>query len=557
MQNIHDEDYVNELTDRVFLIKRELEAGRLKVAAHLADALVESLNKIKLRPDGKVDPQTVDGRIRAMGAAVRHFVERIEIKEKFSIRDLQEAYFRILFDNFGEYFLPILKHGALPHQVAGFLCKQEECVNELDTLFDDFYKVILDFWSTSAEIGMIHLQDGQQLKANFSGDLFPAYSKNSVSIAGLYMDTIILPCPILRVGRLHKHASKSEFCRLFYKHVLTCMTYRDIALEEIEPHIVLILPDERDYTPEKTEDLLVRSEKYSLAHASYLFDRTFSDKEELQGFCKHLDSIDKAVLEIKRPERLVFDTEWEAGAKNQLTRLMSDKFRVSLPWFNNHPGMEIYSTCFSRMPQALSAKDNANQLGSTPFINAETSWLYYTWLLEYEASNYEVNAEKATDLHMVHALSKGYQEEFSWLGNVPVDKIIELRRKGLLHEVRNTLSCGVSELICSSPSGYDRTMQKVIDNIDGEFIKHQRFLDNARKERLRIFGLDVAPCIVSGVVSIAAAYTGNVALGTIGAGMGMWGFPNIKDIRTRFKERDERLNKYKNSSTGILFSHLK
>ncbi|SAF28626.1 hypothetical protein [Enterobacter kobei] len=553
----HDEDYVNDLTDRVFLIKRELEAGTLKIAAHLVDGLAESLSKIRLRPDGKVVPQTVDGRIRAMGVAVLHFVERNEIKSKFSLHELQEAYFRILFDNFGEYYQPIPKQGALPHQVANFLSKNEECVNELDSLFEEFYKRVLEFWSTAAEIGVIHLQDGRQLKANFAGDLFPAYSNNSVSIAGLYVDTIILPCPILRVGRLHNHTTKSEFCRLFFKHVLTCMTYKDIALEEIEPHIVLILPDERDYTPEKTNDLLKRSEPHTLAHAGYLFDRKFSDKNELQEFCKHLDSIDKVISELKKPDRLIFDTEWESGAENQLKRLMSDRRRVSLSWFDNHPGMEIYATCIGRMPQALSAKDNANQLGATPFINAQTSWLYYTWLLEYESSNYEANTEQIKDLHMVHALSKGHQEEFSWLGNIPADKIIQLRRKGLLEEVRETLSFGVDKLISSSPNQYNRTMQKVIDNIDVEFAKHQRFIANARKEKLKIFGLDVTPCIVSGVISIAAAYTGNVALGTIGAGLSMWGFPNIKDISTKFKERDERLNNYKNSATGIMFSHIK
>lgn len=557
MHNEHDEDYVNDLTDRIFLIKRELEAGKLQVAAHLADGLAESLSKVRLRSDGKVDPQTVDGRIRVMGAAVRHFVERNEMKRKFSIHDLQEAYFRILFDNFGEYYQPISKKGALPHQIADFLCKNDGFVTDIDRFFEEFYKEILEFWSTAAEIGVIHLQDGNQLKANFAGDLFPGYSNNSVSIAGLYVDTIVLPCPILRVGRLHNRTSKSEFCRLFFKHVLTCMTYRDIALEEIEPHIVLILPDEKDYTLDGTDNLLKRSSPYTLTHARYLFDRQFSNIDELQEFCEHLDTIDKVVSELNRPDKLIFDTEWGIGAENQLKRLMSDRQRISLPLFDNHPGMEIYATCVGRMSQALSAKDNANQLGSTPFINAQTSWLYYTWLLEYESCKHEINTDKIKNLHMVHALSKGHQEEFSWLGNIPVDKIIQLRRNGLLHEVREILSLGVGELITSSPGQYNKTMQKVVDNIDSGFLKHQRFIENARKEKLKIFGLDVAPCIVNGVISIAAAYTGNVALGTIGAGIGMWGFSNIKDIRTKFRDHDERLNYYRNSATGIMFSHIK
>ncbi|EIM0799176.1 hypothetical protein LMO49_004262, partial [Salmonella enterica] len=95
MDNGYDEDYISGLTDRVFLIKRQLEAGKMHIASHLVDGFKESFDKIRLRPDGKVDPTTVDGRIRAMGAAVNHFFERNEIKKKFNIVDFQEAYFKI------------------------------------------------------------------------------------------------------------------------------------------------------------------------------------------------------------------------------------------------------------------------------------------------------------------------------------------------------------------------------------------------------------------------------------------------------------------------------
>lgn len=76
-----NEGYVNDITERVFLIQRELEAGKIKVAPHLIEELFSSLNKIRLLPDGRVDPDTVDGTVRAMGAAVRHFTERLEIKK--------------------------------------------------------------------------------------------------------------------------------------------------------------------------------------------------------------------------------------------------------------------------------------------------------------------------------------------------------------------------------------------------------------------------------------------------------------------------------------------
>ncbi|MCS1899711.1 hypothetical protein MWK67_24090 [Escherichia coli] len=119
MEKYQDEEYVDDLTERVFLIKQQLEAGKLKIAHHLVEGFIESFKRIRLRQDGKVDPSTVDGRIRAMGAAVNHFLEREDIKNKYSIQDLQSSYFNILFSNFGElfYLMKKLMQRHIKHQV--------------------------------------------------------------------------------------------------------------------------------------------------------------------------------------------------------------------------------------------------------------------------------------------------------------------------------------------------------------------------------------------------------------------------------------------------------
>ncbi|EKN3983707.1 hypothetical protein ACS90Y_000580 [Yersinia enterocolitica] len=553
MDHYQNEEYISDLTDRIFLIKQELEAGKLKIASHLMDDFVSSFEKVRLRDDGKVDPLTVDGRIRVMGAAVNHFVEREKTKNNHSIIDLQKAYFDILFTNFGEVFTAMTNSGAEPYKVSGFFSQKADYVQHLYEVFPDLFAQVKEFWEAASAIGVIHLQDGTQLKANFSGDLFPSYSENAVSTAGLYVDTISLPCPILRAGRLHRTADKAEFTRVLLKHVLTCMTYRDIALEEIEPAIVLILPDRRDFAENNHEQLIAACEPYVLAHAQYLYDRKFENYDEFRDFSKTLVDIEAVLKNLKRPERLIFDTEW--GAEQQLTKLLSDKGRLSRRVVGDHAGMEVFLNSSGRMPQAYSAKRNAQELGSTPYINAETSWIYYTWLIEYESKNFNVDDAELKNLHMMHALSSGMQDGFSWLGNVPIDKIIELRRNNLMEEVRNVLSNGVDRLVHSSADNYTETTQQVIDNIDRAFIEHQRVIAKAKKEKLRIYGLDVLPCIANGAIAIAGALTGNVALGTLSAGLGIMGLSSITDIKSKFKERQERLNIYQASVTGILFSH--
>lgn len=450
----------------------------------------------------------------------------------------------------------MVNSGEEPWKVASFLSTKDECVKEIDESFKEFHSNIFNFWEVASEIGIIHLQDGDQIKASFSGDLFPSYSQNVVSTAGLYVDTIVLPCPVLRVGRLHGTASKKGFCRLLLKHVLTCMTYREVALEELTPPVALVLPDSRDYSQDDKIFLQDISDPMILKHAGYLYGREFSEKEEFEDFSRSLKDINSVVKALKNPHRVIFDIEWGGNAHSQLSRIMSDSERLTAKLFDNHAGMEVYFNCLGRIPQAMAAKENAQKLGSTPLINAETSWLYYTWLLEYNSYDEVLENQEIKNLHMVHAMSSGMDDGFSWLGNIPVKNIIDLRRKNLLSEVRSILSSGVEEMIISSKEDYLKTTQRVVDNIDGAFIRHQRFLEKARREKLKIYGLDIGPCILNGAIAITAAYTGNVALGTVSAGLGMIGFPSLKDIKSKIKESDERLSTYRNTATGILFKSI-
>lgn len=554
MGNGFDEDYISGLTDRVFLIKSQLEAGKLHIASHLIDGFKESLEKIRLRPDGKVDPTTVDGRIRAMGAAVNHFFERDEIKKKFNITDFQEAYFRMLFGNFQHFYDDFIKNNIEPYQMAHFISEQSDFVEHLDQIFPELLSDITEFWETSYEIGEIHLQDGEQLKANFAGDLFPAYTENAVSSTGLYIDTMILPCPILRVGRLHGITNKKHFCFLLIKHLLTCMTYRDLALEDIHPAIVLVLPDKRDFNSEDNDGLREQATPFILSHAQYLYDRKFESNDELFEFSSSLTDIDKVFKELKRPERLIFDAGWGTGGRAQLERHLTDPERLKSPVIKSNPGIEVMFTCTGRMPQALSARINAQNFRSTPYINAETSWIYYTWLMEYESLNFKIEDEKLKELHMVNALSKGMQGGFSWLGDIPMKNILKIRRNGLMPEVRSILSSGISEVINSSPYDYKSSSQRVIDNVDKAFIQHQRFLEKVRREKLRILGVEVAPFIVNGVFGIASVLINKPELLVASYLLGNLGLPSLKDIRTSFKNREEKLANYKKTATGLMFS---
>lgn len=555
MTRTYTEEEVQDLTDRVFLAKEQLEAGKVRFAAHLVDDFRDSFEAIRLLPDGKVNPATVDGRIRSFTLAMVAMRQREDAKKALSLTQIQEAYFDFLFRQFGAFYEPMAKAGGNPAQAARLVVRDESLVKQIVAGLPELSERLKEFWSSVGDSAAYHLQDSSQLKATFAGDLFPAYWENAVSTAGLYVDTIVLPCPITRISPLLKFMPPKEVVSMLIKHTLTAMTYRDLAIADVDPPLALIVPNPSDIEPESRQLLVDGCESISCKHAGYLFDRPFESLVDLKEFCGGLATVDDVMAELKGRDRLLFDTEWDRDPRQQLLRAMTEPVLPGLD--KNVAGNHILKACLGRMPQAMAAQQNARHFGGTPLINAETSWLHYTWMLEYEGTPALNDPSRRQSMHVVRALVAEAGNNLQWLGNVPPKTILDIRKQGLAQEVRSILGHGVSELISINPNNYFRTADQVVDNLDRAFREHQKALAEAKLKKLKLFGIDVSACLAVGAVGVTAAYTGSPALGALSGVLGVAGLPNLKDIKTKFTQlaADDRARKA--SPTGLLFRHVK
>ena len=553
----YTEEEVQDLTDRVFLLKEQLEAGKVHFAnQELADGFRRSYEAIRLRPDGKVDPTSLDGRIRAMTLAMMAMRQREDAKKSLSLAKIQEEYFAFLFREFGWLYEQMKKAEVTPSAAAEITSRHDDMMQGLMEALPDMVDAVREFWSAVGETAGYHLQDSRQLKAVFAGDIFPAHWENAVSTAGLYVDTIILPCPITRLGTLLKAAPSKELVKLVIKHVLTAMTYRDIALADVDPPIAMIVPNSDDADEEDRKSLILRATPAICAHAKYLFDRTFESVEELQEFCIHLKTVDSVMKELKRPDRLIFDTEWGKDPVEQLSRSLRENSHF--PGMNEvNAGLHVFASNIGRMPQAFGAQQAANHFGGSPYINAETSWLHFTWLLEYQGAPSHDDLNIRHSMHVVRALVSEADNNLQWLGNVPPETVLEIRKRGLANELRELLGQGVSNLININRDNYFRTADQVVENLDAAFRKHQQELTEARQKKLKLYGIDVGACAATGAVAVAAALTGNVTLGAISGVLGVAGLPNLRDIKTKFQQISAEDKARRESPTGLLFRHLR
>jgi hypothetical protein len=220
-------------------------------------------------------------------------------------------------------------------------------------------------------------------------------------------------------------------------------------------------------------------------------------------------------------------------------------------------GNHVFKACIGRMPQAVAAQRNAQHFGGTPLINAETSWLHYNWMLEYEGAPVRGDEKERTSMHVVRALMSETGKNLEWLGNVPPETVLQIRKQGLAEEVRAILGHGVSDLIGIKPDNYFRTADQVVENLEQAFRAHQKAIAEARLKKLKLFGIDVTQCVATGGLAVAAALTGNVALGVVSGIASSTGFPNLKDIKTKFTNIVAEDRARKLSPTGLLFRHVR
>jgi hypothetical protein len=111
-------------------------------------------------------------------------------------------------------------------------------------------------------------------------------------------------------------------------------------------------------------------------------------------------------------------------------------------------------------------------------------------------------------------------DDFSWLGNVPIEGIVKLREDGELQNVRDTLSRGIERIETVSDEDFSEVTRQVGYNLDQEFKRHKTQLKNLDEKFRRKYNFDVASVAVGGSIAVISALFQPlaVAAGIVGGG---------------------------------------
>ena len=549
--NEDQQSYERRLRERLQILKELLEDGKITFAPGLD--IAQSLEAVRYSPDGTVDLPTVDGAVRSLALGAQFIREREDLKQALTLAEIQIAYFKFLENNFGQFYQPMINKGLTPSDIATALSSSQATVDELSKIIPGFIEYVEEFWNKAGETARIHVEDlNTSLKGVFGGDLFPAHSQNLASKCGLYIDTLVLPDPFLRSRVLFDRLTPKQSVFYLIKHGLNLLKYKEVAIADISPPIVVILPDTTLIRDVEQSFIIDLGKRDAVVHAEKLFGRKFSGFDELMEYGSSLDTIDKASSSVVDESRLLFDTTWTGGVKEQLQRAVSDQHADLLK--STHPGIFLASSCAGRMGIINEHLIKSHRLRGTPIIEAPTTWKYFSWKLEYDAHNAE-HYYSLTDLHVTRGLQDLVGGQTEWLGCVPPKSLIEVRQSGAIEEIRAILNKGVEDLALVKPNDFHQTTDRVFTNLYLAFDDHKKKIAELTAKKWRFAGSDIGAWVVVGGLEVAAAATGLPVWGLASlAANQLTDIPKLKDIPKSIRRLADESKSLNRSPVGLLFN---
>ncbi len=141
------DEYNKRLQKRLLLLKEELDKGKLKLHIKEGLKIEESLKAVRYAPDGSIDLSTVDASVKSLALAVEYFHNRNEIKQKISLREIQESFFKIIHSNFGFYYEKMVESRATPQKFAHFLSSKSDVIESINPDIDEFLDLVSNIGS--------------------------------------------------------------------------------------------------------------------------------------------------------------------------------------------------------------------------------------------------------------------------------------------------------------------------------------------------------------------------------------------------------------------------
>lgn len=531
-----------KLTEMISILEGELATGG--VVKPIDPMILDSLASVKYDSEGLVILETVNPLLMVVSEEVAQEVYEREAG-KVPLHVVQKSYVDFLNQYFGDAYSHMVGENLTPHEMAEAMSRDPDYVESWKRIVPEMLDSLREGWYRSGAVTTAHLRKMSTLKAVYGGNVFPHPSSNLVSNAGLYVDTLVLPDPILSCLSTHKILKPDEFVKLLVRHALTASAYSRIALAELEIPIVVFTPSYFFLSQQLPQLVLRLSEEDLCVHLQKVFNYSFSSAEDVKNYFSAARTMEALAASVVDKDRFLFDIEESPLPLDQLEVITEELDKFEKTNLLADPMLRVLVHFYGRFMQVNSAIAHCDLYEGIPLIDAPTSWQYYLWKLEYGSAQ---ASDDAAIAHVLHADLR----EMPLITNVSVDGIIELRKRGLLTELRGILREGIEKIEQASQDSVSEIGRHVAENIRAALKEYEKLVKEIPRQ---IASSALKAVSIGGAVSlgIAAAASGSPPLTYLAIAAGYLGLPTVRDVIQTSRDIYSKYKSVRNSPVGIFF----
>lgn len=375
-----------------------------------------------------------------------------------------------------------------------FTGKNATSFADVSTFFEEFkktdpsrYKPDAVDWLREAgsEFYRFHFQTLPKVARNQGGfklivggsERFTASTVNAVRSMLLYSDTILIPDPgpsWLAVDRREEQFPITWLlAAAFFLLALKPLVDADLPYPA-----VLVVPTFDRRLVLESEETRDQISRFKLEFFSNHLGRYFEDESEIYHFARSSESEFLKAVDSKRlfyaPEGDGTETICEALRlyKGFVSRYRSRPYKdVFSRWSD---GEIVVNGIEERIEPQYHLRDNAEWLNANPMMWHDAQWHYFK--LCAEVSEKRLKEEEVVSAQTLSTIRALNTPGLQWLGNVPIQSLVELRRRNENETFRKKMREFIGALHESALVDIDRVAAEVSRGITSLVVEHQNEL---------------------------------------------------------------------------------
>lgn len=397
------------------------------------------------------------------------------------------------------------------------------------------------------------------IRSSYLGNAYIYLNENNKTFdvlkkTALYSDTTLVNDPLLSELLTWKQRGSGEdrSFQILAQYALQLTSIEELFSTDLSPPICYLAPSsvftlERQNATETTQTFI--EENIVPFYASFLFKREFVSSDELFDFLSRfatfkdfLAATSGSKIPLINPDGMLVD---EAKCQS-IKQYWEDKYSIELSLQN-----ALFLIIRGRFGMGAFDLMVNGGLTSNFFTDFKGVWNNLLLLLK-DKRLVDATMGKDTISKNMMMLNALQGEQFRWLGDVPLNKIKELRQRGELQEMRELLGQNIDEIQNANVADFGEVATQVEYSLREGFKRHTEEVGSLDKKYRSSFNIDVPSLVVSGALGLASTvYPPLVYIA------GITGGTTVIDILRKYGEKKHEHEELEKKPIVMLFDAYK